>query len=71
MSVLHPVGSLLLLLDEIAKSAAARQRDIGQAAALEVVLLADVGTLHRHGDPPETDTARTAEEKALFYQTAH
>jgi hypothetical protein len=47
--------SLLVLLDEIAEGAAARDGDVGDAAALEVVLAADLGALHRLGDPVETD----------------
>jgi len=57
---------LLVLLDEIADAAAAGRGDIGEAAALEVVFGADLGALHRHGDPVETDAPGTAEEKALY-----
>lgn len=64
-AVLHAIGDFLLLLNEIAQSAAARQGDVRQARALEVVLLADVGALHRHGDEVQTEAAGTAEEKAL------
>jgi hypothetical protein len=57
---------LLVLLDEIADAAAAGRGDVGEAAALEVVLGADLGALHRHRDPVETDAPGTAEEKALY-----
>ena len=56
---------LLLLLDEVADAAAAGRRDIDEARALEVVPVADLGALHRHGNPVEAEAASTAEEKAL------
>jgi hypothetical protein len=41
-----PCLGLLLLLDEISASAAAREGNFGDAAALEVIPLSDVGALH-------------------------
>jgi len=58
------VGCFLLLLDERAASAAQREGNVAEAAALQVVLVADLGALHRQGDAGETDDGRTAEEKA-------
>lgn len=60
-----PVRDLLVLLDEGAAAAAARDGEIGQAVALEVELVADVGALHRRGDAGDTDAAGSAEEEAL------
>lgn len=60
------MGHFLLLLDEVTQPAAAGEGDIGQTVALEVVLGADVGALHGHGDPVEAEAAGTAEEEALF-----
>jgi len=59
------VGDLLVLLDEIAEAAAARHGDVGEAASLEVVLLANVGPLHRDGDEGKANGGRGAQEKAL------
>jgi len=47
---------LLLLLDKRAAAAAARHQQICDAVALEVVLAADVGALHDHGNPVEAHT---------------
>ena len=57
--------NFLVLLDQVAETAAAGRGDVDEAAALEVVTGADFGTLHRHGNPVETDAASTADEKAL------
>jgi len=62
------MGDFLLLLNQAAQPAAAGQGDIGQTAALEVVLCADVGALQGHGDPVEADAGRAAEEEALFWE---
>ncbi len=59
------MGGLLLLLDQIADTAAAGGGDVGDAVALEVVLLADIGALHGHGDPVKTEASRGTEEEAL------
>lgn len=59
------VLSLLVGLDERAAPAAARERNVDEAAALEVVLFADVLALHGHGDPVQAEAARAAEEQAL------
>lgn len=48
---------LLLLLDQIAQHAAARGGDVGGAVAAEVVLVAQVGSLHGHGDPVQAKAA--------------
>jgi hypothetical protein len=58
------VGSLLLLLDKIAATAAAGGGNVDQAAALEVVLLSDVGTLKGHGDPVKSEAAGSPEHQA-------
>jgi hypothetical protein len=55
----------LVLLNEIAECAAASAEDVGDAVSLEVVLAANVGTLHGLGDPVETDAGRGKEEEAL------
>ena len=60
------VGGLLVLLDKRAAAAAAGRGNVHEAAAVEVVLLAHVRTLHGHGNPMEADARRTAEEKALW-----
>jgi hypothetical protein len=60
------VRSLLLLLDEGAAAAAARKSDVGQATALEVVLAADLGTLHGEGDAGKANAGGSAEEQALW-----
>lgn len=60
------VDGFLLLLDEIAEAAAAGGGDVDQAAALEVVLLTDVGALEGHGDPVETDAGGAEEHEALL-----
>lgn len=59
------VGNLLILLDKIAASTAAGSGDIDQAAALEVVLLTDVGALKGHGDPVKSEARRSPEHQAL------
>lgn len=56
-----PMSSLLLLLDKIAATAAAGGGNVDQAAALEVVLLADVGTLKGHGNPVKSEAAGSPE----------
>jgi len=56
---------LLVLLNEIAKGAAARRGDVSDAVTLEVVLAADLSALHRLRDPVETDACRGKEEQAL------
>jgi hypothetical protein len=56
---------LLLLLSQIAKSAAAGNGNISEARSLKVVLLADFGSLHGFWDPMETKACSAEEEKAL------
>lgn len=58
-------GNLLVLLDEIADAAAAGSCDVDEAAALQVVLGANLGALHGHGNPVQTEAAAAAEEEAL------
>jgi len=53
----------LLLLDDGAETAAARQGNIGKAAALEVVLAADFGTLHNQGNDRKANAGRTGKEE--------
>lgn len=60
-----PELNLLLLLNEGTATAAARCQEIGDEVALEVVLVTDIGALHEHGDPVETDTHRSPEAQAL------
>lgn len=59
------VSSLLVLLDETAATAAERRRQVTETAALEVVLFAEVGSLHGNGDPVQTAAHGTTEEEAL------
>jgi len=54
----------LLLLNQVAKSAAAGSGDIGDAGTLEVVLAADICTLHGFWDPVKTKAHGGKEEKA-------
>jgi len=54
----------LLLLGQIAESAAAGEEDVSDTIALEVVFSANVGALHGLGDPVETDAGRGEEEEA-------
>lgn len=56
----------LFLLDEVAQYAAARGGDVGGAVAAEVVPVAQVGALHRLGDPVQAEAACCAEQEALF-----
>jgi hypothetical protein len=58
------VGCLLVLLDETAETAAARKSNISETAALEIVLVADIGTLHWHRNPVKPEAGGTAEEEA-------
>lgn len=58
--------SLLVALDERAEVATARERNVDEAAALEVVLFANVLSLHCHGDPVHAEAARAAVEEALM-----
>jgi len=55
---------LLLLLDQVAESAAAGLEDIGDTVSLEVVLLPKLHALHGFWDPVETNTSGSEEEKA-------
>jgi len=59
-----PVGSLVFLLNDGAAAAAAREGNVGKAATLEIVLLADLGTLQGQRDDGKTDAAGAAEEEA-------
>lgn len=59
--------SLLLLLSQIAQSAAACKSNVGEARSLKVVLLADVGSLHGFWDPVETKACGSEEEEALEF----
>jgi hypothetical protein len=52
-----PELSLLILLDSRAAPTAAGEGEIGQACTLKMVFLADVGTLHEHRNPVETEAA--------------
>jgi hypothetical protein len=63
--LLLPELGLLLLLDEVADGAAAGCGDVGQAAALQVVLLADLRALDRLGDPVQAEHGGAEEEQAL------
>ena len=54
------------MLDEGTAATAARGQEIGDEIALEVVFLTDVGTLHEHRNPVETDTHRGPEPQALY-----
>lgn len=65
-----PIRHLLILLYNIAAPAATRLEDIRAAVALEVVLVADIGALHRDGDGRQTQHAGAAEEKALSIRTS-
>jgi len=58
------VFGLLILLDDGAKTAAAREANVGDTAALKVVLAADFGTLHDQGDDGEANAGGTDKEKA-------
>jgi len=55
---------LLIRLDKRAENAAARESDVSDTVAFEVVLGAGVGALHRHRHPMETAETRGAEEEA-------
>lgn len=57
---------LLLLLDQGAAGAAARERDIGEAATAEVEAGAHLGALHGGRDPVKTEAGGAAEEEALY-----
>jgi len=57
-------GRLLLLLNKIAKRAAAGNGDVLEAAALEVIFAPDVGALERFRNPVETEASRGREKKA-------
>jgi hypothetical protein len=57
---------LLLLLDQVAESAAAGGSNVGDAGTLEVVLVADIHTLHGLWDPVKTEAHGGKEEQALF-----
>lgn len=56
----------LVLLDERAASTAARGEQISDAVALEVVLLADVGTLEHHRNEVKPEAGEAGEHEALF-----
>lgn len=60
------VLGLLVLLDEIAATTAACSGEIDKAAALEVVLLTEVGALEGERNPVKTEAGGTPEEKALL-----
>jgi hypothetical protein len=60
-----PVGGLLVLLHETAAAAAAGHRDIDDAVALQVVLLAHVVALEGREQGGQTEACGAAEEKAL------
>jgi hypothetical protein len=64
-NLLLTVSSFFVELDKGAETAAAGECEIGQARTLEVILLADVGTLHPERDEGETDAGRGDDEKAL------
>ena len=59
------VPRLLLLLDQVTQTEAARGRDIRHAVALEVVPGADVGALHGQGHPVEAEAAGGPDTEAL------
>jgi len=58
------VLGLLVLLDDGAEAAAAGEGNVGEAAALKVVLVADLGALHDEGDDGKANAGGTDEEKA-------
>lgn len=58
------VLGLLVLLDEIAATTAACSSEIDKAAALKVVLLAEVSALESERDPVKTEAGRAPEEEA-------
>jgi hypothetical protein len=60
------VLSLLVLLNEIAATTAACSGEVDEAAALEVVLLTEVGALEGERNPVKTDAGGTPEEEALL-----
>ena len=62
--LLLPHLRLLLLLNDGAAATAARQQQIRQAGALQVVLVADVRALHPRGDEGQADATGAGEEKA-------
>jgi len=55
---------LLFLLDDGAETAAARQANIGNTAALEVILAADLSALHNQGNYREANAGGTGKEEA-------
>lgn len=57
---------LLVLLDEIAATTAACSGEVDETAALEVILLTEVGALESERDPVKTEAGRTPEEQALL-----
>lgn len=60
------MGGLLVLLHEVAAAAAARRRDVDDAVALQVVLLADVVALEGREQEGQAEACGAAEEKALY-----
>lgn len=60
-----PLRHLLILLDDIAARAAARLEHIRATIPIEVILVADIRTLHSRGDGRQAQHAGAAEEKAL------
>jgi hypothetical protein len=63
--LLLAVIALLLLLGQVAENAAPGLGQVGDAISLEVVLAADIGTLHGLWDAVETNASGSKEEKAL------
>ncbi len=59
------VGRLLVLLGQVAAPAAARRGEVDEAAALQVVLVPEVGALEGGHDDVAGHAARRAEEEAL------
>jgi hypothetical protein len=60
-----PELNLLFLLNQGTASTAARRQEISDEVALKVVFATDIGALHEHGDPVETETAWSPEAQAL------
>jgi hypothetical protein len=66
------VFSLLVVLAESAGTTAAGEGKVGDKAALEVVLVAEIDALHHERDDGETNVTQSGDEDALiiFYQLA-
>lgn len=65
LPLLFAVGSLLVLLHEIAGSATARAEAVLAAVAGQVVFSADVTAIHQGQDPAKTNAEETGKGSAL------